>query len=184
MHDFNYWVLLAWLTPKSSFGWPVADTKGTPSWTMVELFAHYTSRRHLSLYFGFTNVHYIQIHITIHIISYIAFEIYITQADAISVFNPTLPLLPPPWQLYHNINCTNPMQMHFIYVYGELHHIKWGDKTVEYWPVILWHGWLVSLGGVTFWPPSAIKRHAVMLLMICLFKVKLASGTYWDDGVN
>ena len=81
MHDFKYWVL-AWLTPKSSFGWPVADTKGTPSWTMVELFAHYTGGHHLSLYFDYTNTHYIEIHVTIHIISYIAFEIYITQADA------------------------------------------------------------------------------------------------------
>ena len=86
---------------------------------MVQLFAHYTGGHHLSLYFDYTNIHYIQIHITFDIISYIAFVIYITQPDAISVFTIATTTLPGSCTLY--INCTDALQMHFIYVRGFTH---------------------------------------------------------------
>ena len=113
--------------PKSSFGWPLAssryqgDTKLDDGAAFCSLQA---GRHHLSLYFGYTNVYYIYkyIHIPIHIVSYIAFEIHITQVDAISVFTLALLMLPPLWQLNPFFDCPNAMHRH--YVYGDRDYMK------------------------------------------------------------
>ena len=121
MHDFKYWVL-AWLTPKSSFGWPVADTKGTPSCSLPRRApSQYLLR--LYQYTLYTNTYNYSYYII-----YCIWNLHYTGRCQL-------------YRLYHcyhhpgsctlNINCTKEMQMHFVYVDGDMHYMKWGDKIVD-----------------------------------------------------